>query len=1227
MSERERDDEPDRLAPDSRYELRDVLGRGAMGVVHRAWDRVARREVALKSLRVWDPEDIYRLKKEFRSLADVSHPNLARLHELVAHDDVCFLTMELVNGRDFVSWSRAPGRDPNEVRRALLELAAGLAALHDAGLLHRDIKPTNVLVEAGGRVVILDFGLVSTARSGLSRVSRRGTLAGTPGYMAPEQIWGDALGPATDWYGVGVMLFECLTGELPFDPLALATLGTRRSEAIPSARTKCPDAPEDLDALASALLRPDPTQRPGSAEVIARITAASDAAPIAAPHTRSRATAGPFVGRERELAWLRDAYQRSRLGTPVVARIQGASGIGKSALVEHFLDEVGAGSEVLILRARCRFQESVRFNAVDGIVDEVSRFLVHARPERIEAMTPRNVRSLLRMFPVLQRVPFAIPATESDLADAEPHEVRRRAFTALRELLARIADRHPVILWVDDIQWGDADSAPILVEMLRSPDPPSLLALLTHRDGSDEYSHFLDRLETEEREGTFPATSRLEVASLDGDEVHELITTLLRDAPAQVVDAATRAAAHASGSPFLLGELARAMRDAPATSEAVARAAPTQLAGIVRDRVASLAPTLQHMLELVCVAGAPLDGHVLAEAAAGADDPLGLVDELRRASLLRMVATADQPLVETYHDRIRESVLEALDDGSRRDRHRALAGALERDPRSTPALLARHLHGAGELERAADQAELAGDRAAEALAFAQAADFYRLALDWKVGEVARTRSLLTRRARALVSAGRSSEAAPLFLVAAEGAEREEGWELRREAAEKFLASGRTDEGVEILRPLLAELGLHYPSTTRSAVTSTLLRVAELRMRGTRVRAPRTAPSPTDLTRIDVCYSVARGLITVDTMRAGYLPLVGLLLSLRAGESGRIGRSLAMVGGAVLAPLGGFMGAWGSRLIEQARAIAAGIDDPYVSAAVDVSAGQVAVLRGEWRAAVDHSREGLRILHERCRGVDWEKNTGHMAELRGLEEIGEMGEVYRRANELMLEAEALDDRYGAVVAALHIATSGVAVDRSAESRERLHVALERWSREGFLLQHLYAARAEVYADLYEGRTEDAWRRVCTTWPEIERAFFLRTPITRIDSRLMRARAALAAAADGAGDPVALLRICEDEARRLAKEKRPDTSAHAAALHAGVAFQRGDRDRAISLLDEAAVAYERAGMSLSRACMRRSGGMLRDNAEGRQQITDADADIFAAGVVAPERWLRVGAPALR
>jgi tetratricopeptide (TPR) repeat protein len=1045
--------------------------------------------------------------------------------------------------------------------------------------------------------------------------------------MAPEQLWGDVLTPAADWYGVGVMLFECLTGSHPVGPGDLTSLLTRRRDAPPDPRSLCPDAPEDLAALALALLREDPAERPGGAEVAALLDAAGTTQGAALPAAPPSLPGAPFVGRAKELAWLRDAYARSRRGSAVAARVEGASGIGKTALVERFLAETAEAGEALVLRARCRFQESVRFNAVDGLVDELSRFLVRMRPDRIAALTPRNVRALLRVFPVLRRVPFPVPETESDLAGAEPHELRRRAFAALLELLARIADRQPVIAWIDDVQWGDADSAAILAEVLRAPDPPSLLLLLTHREGSQEYSSLLERLEEDERSGSLPAIDRLSLGPLGATEVRELIATLLGPAYEDVVDAATRAAEHAGGSPFLVGELTRSLQAPGSANSLLERLASTRLADVVRNRVEALPEAAQRVLELVCVAGEPLEGRVLFDAAGGAHGSVALVDGLRRDSLLRLVATQAEPLVETYHDRIRESVLEVLDEPKRRAHHRALADALDRDGSASPAALARHLHGAGDLARAADQAELAGDRAADALAFARAAEFYRLALEWKAGEIERTRRLLTRRARALVNAGRSAEAAPLFLVAAAGAEPIHGWELRREAAEKYLASGRTDDGVAILRPLLDELGLRYPASARSAVLSTLGRVAELRVRGTRVRRGRHgAASARELARVDLCYSTARGLITVDTMRAGYLPLMGLLLALRAGEPGRIGRSLAMVGGAVLAPLGGAMGAWGERLIEQASGIAAEMDDPYLSAAVAVSAGQVAVLRGNWREAVERSREGLRILRERCRGVDWEKNTGHMAELRGLEELGEMGEVFQRANELLLEAESLGDRYGAVVAALHIATSGVAVDRPAEAREQIRSALERWSREGFLLQHLYAARAAVYADLYEGRAGDAWRRVRATWPEIERAFLLRTPITRIDSRLLRGRAALAAVARGEGDARELLRICQGEARRLAGEGRPDTEAHASALRAGVAFVRGDRDRALRLLGDAVRAYGRADMALARACVLRREGTLRGGDEGRETVARADAMMQAAGIAAPARWTEVCAPGL-
>src|SRR5690606_34880736 len=154
-----------------RYELVRRVGAGSMGVVYAAIDRDSGRTIALKTLHHLDPGALFRLKNEFRSAAGLSHPNLVTLHKLVSHADQWFITMEYVDGASFTEYVRrdmsgnpciAGIAPPGErLRPALLQLAAGVGALHAAGKLHRDIKSSNVLVTEAGRVVVLDFGLAS----------------------------------------------------------------------------------------------------------------------------------------------------------------------------------------------------------------------------------------------------------------------------------------------------------------------------------------------------------------------------------------------------------------------------------------------------------------------------------------------------------------------------------------------------------------------------------------------------------------------------------------------------------------------------------------------------------------------------------------------------------------------------------------------------------------------------------------------------------------------------------------------------------------------------------------------------------------------------------------------------------------------------------------------------------------------------------------------------------
>lgn len=279
-----------------------------------------------------------RLKHEFHSLLDLHHPNLVSLGELVSQGNQWFFTMELVDGADFYAYVRPDALDEARLRSALPQLARGLAARHAAGMVHRDVKPTNVMVDGEGRVVLLDFGLAANvsdrARAGETHA------VGTAEYMAPEQAASKPVGPEADWYSVGVVLYEALTGKLPYQGSSLEVLMDKQRYEPPPPRAVSAGVPADLDALCVDLLRFDPSARPSGRDVLRRLGAEDvvrGAPPSSSLHHRA-----PFIGRQRELDALARAFEDTREGTPVTVVVSGESGVGKSALVRRFLKTFGA---------------------------------------------------------------------------------------------------------------------------------------------------------------------------------------------------------------------------------------------------------------------------------------------------------------------------------------------------------------------------------------------------------------------------------------------------------------------------------------------------------------------------------------------------------------------------------------------------------------------------------------------------------------------------------------------------------------------------------------------------------------------------------------------------------------------------------------------------------------------------------------------------------------------
>jgi hypothetical protein len=293
-----------------------------------------------------------------------------------------------------------PRCDFDRLRAMLIQLAEGLLPLHAAGLLHCDMKPSNVLVDRDGRVVILDFGLVYELFANTER-----TAGGTIPYISPEQAAGGELTEAADWYSVGVMAYLALTGMLPHrGRTAQEILLAKQTVDPPSPRELQPEVPADLDAICMRLLERDPSLRLKGPELLANLGAGRRNQSSLKAFTAQPPGAGTFVGRKAELAQLEECWGKLRLGQPVVVELSGESGVGKSTLMRHFLEGLERRERPVVLSGRCYEQESVPFKAMDSVIDSLSRYLRRLPQLQVAALLPREAKRLTQLFPVLDRV-------------------------------------------------------------------------------------------------------------------------------------------------------------------------------------------------------------------------------------------------------------------------------------------------------------------------------------------------------------------------------------------------------------------------------------------------------------------------------------------------------------------------------------------------------------------------------------------------------------------------------------------------------------------------------------------------------------------------------------------------------------------------------------------------------------------------------------------------------
>jgi hypothetical protein len=682
-------------------------------------------------------------------------------------------------------------------------------------------------------------------------------------------------------------------------------------------------------------------------------------------------------------------------------------------------------------------------------------------------------------------------------------------------------------------------------------------------------------------------------------------------------------ARESGGNPLFVAELARHYRAVGPRNDA-GKTAAVNLDDVLWNRIRSLPEEARRLLEVVAISGRPIQEADACKCIEGMRDGRSAVALLRSGRLIRGVPGSEDQ-IESYHDRVRETILARLGPETVRDHHRRLALTLQASGLTDPEVLGNHFRESGDIEKAGGYFAKAADRAVEILAFDRAASFYRLALELTPAHPAEGRRLRTALGDALANAGRGAEAAQAYLHAAEGGTVAEALELRRRTAMQYLISGHIDDGLAALRAVLATVGMRLPAQPWQSLLSYLVRQFLLRLRGLGYR--RCDPSQiaaAELTRIDVCWSASTGLSVVDFIRGADFQTRCLLLALRAGELSRIGRTLAME--AAHHATRGLPGRHRtSRLLAATEEVARQqVDDPYVQSMVMLAHGVTSYLECRWKDAWTHCKQASEFIRERCTGVHWERHTANAFGLWALSHMGEFAELSRRWPLLLAEARDRGDLYSVMNLSTYLLTIvRMASDEPQRAREEVGQAMAHWSRGGYHVQHNDQAWGTAQLDLYSGRGGAAYDLITWNWPALRRSMLLHVQFIRVAMYQLRARCALSAAEAVAG-PAPLLSAAAADARRLDREATPWALASSSLIRAALANYRGNREEAVRLLTEGASRFDAIPMTLCAEALRRRLGILVGGETGSKLVATADAWMSGQGIRRPDLMTDVYAP---
>ena len=761
-------------ALEGRYRVEREVGEGGMATVFLATDVRHDRRVALKVIRAEVAELLgpERFLREIRIAARLDHPNILALYDSGDAGGLLYYVMPYVDGESLRDRMTREGQLPiGDALRLAAQVADALAYAHKHGVIHRDIKPENILL-SGGHAKLADFGIALAADPTHAKLTQTGLAIGTPAYMSPEQVLGEAdLDGRSDLYSLGCVLFEMLAGAAPFSgPNAQAVMARRFSEEAPRVATLRSSVPAMVDLVLARALARDPAERHATvsefgAALIAEISGASAAATLAGDDA-SGPTRAPLIGRDKELGDAREFLARLGRGKGGLLLIGGEPGVGKTRLSKAIMEEART-HRALCWVGHCYEMEGMPpFTPYAEILDLAAR--------QVPLRTFREV--LGDAAPEIAKIQPSLRETFPDIPpplELPPDQQRQYLFRKYREFAERSCRVAPIVMLLDDLHWADDASLGLLEYLAGYLAELPIFVIGTYRDVELEVNRpFARVLESLTRQRL---ATRIALRRLDEGRVAELLGSLGGGTPpvplVHVIFKETE------GNPFFVEEVFHHLKEEGRLFDSAGAwrtdlkvedlDVPEGVRLVIGRRLERLTPACRAVLTSAAVIGSRFDVAVLEALGEQTEDEL--FDALAAATKAQLIVEQRGGRDVVYgfaHELIRQTLLGTLPLPRRQRRHLKIATAMTSAfgtrvvQRASD--LAYHLYQAGaaaDPDQTVKMLTLAAEQALVGAAFAEALGHCdRAATIEEVADRALTGHLLRVRGAALKGLGRWPEA-------------------------------------------------------------------------------------------------------------------------------------------------------------------------------------------------------------------------------------------------------------------------------------------------------------------------------------------------------------------------------------------------------------------------------------------------------------------------------------